>query len=123
VLALLAGGPTTPQLAAAVCDAGDLGFLAAGYLTAAALADRITELKRTMKAATVADGLGFPHAAQAIKITRRTRRTGSSKWRTETSYAIISLPAHQATPAQIARWLRGHWKASPAVAFPAVCTG
>jgi nitronate monooxygenase len=34
----LAGGPTTPALAAAVCEAGGLGFLAAGYLTAAAFA-------------------------------------------------------------------------------------
>ena len=34
VLAPLAGGPTTPQLAAAVSEAGGLGFLAAGYLTA-----------------------------------------------------------------------------------------
>ncbi|HXW43329.1 MAG TPA: nitronate monooxygenase [Streptosporangiaceae bacterium] len=41
VLAPLAGGPTTPQLAAAVSNAGGLGFLAAGYLTAPALADQI----------------------------------------------------------------------------------
>jgi nitronate monooxygenase len=34
VLAPLAGGPSTPQLAAAVCQAGGLGFLASGYLTA-----------------------------------------------------------------------------------------
>src|SRR5438876_6755273 len=31
VLAPLAGGPATPALAAAVCEAGGLGFLAAGY--------------------------------------------------------------------------------------------
>jgi len=37
VLAPLAGGPTTPQLAAAVSEAGGLGFLAAGYLSASAL--------------------------------------------------------------------------------------
>ena len=40
VLAPLAGGPSTPELAAAVSNAGGLGFLAAGYLTAAELADR-----------------------------------------------------------------------------------
>jgi nitronate monooxygenase len=45
VLAPLAGGPTTPQLAAAVADAGGLGFLAAGYLTAAALADQIRQTR------------------------------------------------------------------------------
>ena len=33
----LAGGPSTPALAAAVSEAGGLGFLAAGYLTGARL--------------------------------------------------------------------------------------
>src|SRR4051794_29948486 len=31
VLAPMAGGPATPDLAVAVCEAGGLGFLAAGY--------------------------------------------------------------------------------------------
>jgi predicted transposase YbfD/YdcC len=66
--------------------------------------------KRTVKVVTVAAGLAFPHAAQAIQITRRTRRPGSRKWRTETSYAITSLPAAQARPDQLATWIRGHWK-------------
>jgi nitronate monooxygenase len=42
VLAPLAGGPSTPELAAAVAEAGGLGFLGAGYLTADALEQRIT---------------------------------------------------------------------------------
>ncbi|WP_035281176.1 NAD(P)H-dependent flavin oxidoreductase [Brevibacterium album] len=33
VLAPMAGGPSTPELCAAVCEAGGLGFLAAGYLS------------------------------------------------------------------------------------------
>jgi nitronate monooxygenase len=41
VLAPMAGGPSTPELTAAVSRAGGLGFLAAGYLTAAATAERI----------------------------------------------------------------------------------
>ncbi|WP_441963624.1 nitronate monooxygenase [Mycolicibacterium houstonense] len=41
IVAPMAGGPTTPELAAAGSNAGGLGFLAAGYLTAEALADRI----------------------------------------------------------------------------------
>jgi nitronate monooxygenase len=41
VLAPLAGGPSTPELAAAVSLAGGLGFLAAGYLSAEALRERI----------------------------------------------------------------------------------
>lgn len=41
VLAPLAGGPSTPELCAAVSDAGGLGFLAAGYLSVSDLATRI----------------------------------------------------------------------------------
>jgi nitronate monooxygenase len=41
VLAPLAGGPSTPELAAAVSNAGALGFLGAGYLTAEALAAQV----------------------------------------------------------------------------------
>jgi nitronate monooxygenase len=41
ILAPLGGGPSTPRLAAAVSDAGGLGFLAAGYLSASELAERI----------------------------------------------------------------------------------
>jgi nitronate monooxygenase len=41
VLAPLAGGPSTPELAAAVASAGGLGFLAAGYLSSADLEARI----------------------------------------------------------------------------------
>jgi nitronate monooxygenase len=45
VLAPLAGGPSTPALAAAVSEAGGLGFLAAGYLGADALRDDIHALR------------------------------------------------------------------------------
>jgi len=45
VLAPLAGGPSTPELAAEVASAGGLGFLAAGYLTAAQLAERIARVR------------------------------------------------------------------------------
>jgi nitronate monooxygenase len=41
VQAPLAGGPSTPELAIAVCEAGGLGFVAAGYRTADAVADQI----------------------------------------------------------------------------------
>ena len=46
VQAPLGGGPSTPALAAAVCDAGGLGFLATGYRTADAVRDDIAELRR-----------------------------------------------------------------------------
>lgn len=41
VLAPLAGGPSTPELAAAVSNAGGLGFVAGGYLGAAGLDERL----------------------------------------------------------------------------------
>jgi predicted transposase YbfD/YdcC len=53
--------------------------------------------------------LGFPHAAQAIQIVRRRRRLNSTRWSTETVYAITSLSATQTSPAELADALRGHW--------------
>lgn len=41
IVAPMAGGPSTPQLAAAGTNAGGLGFIAAGYLTAEAFAERL----------------------------------------------------------------------------------
>jgi nitronate monooxygenase len=41
VLAPLAGGPSTPELAAAVTNAGGLGFVAAGYLRPEVFAERL----------------------------------------------------------------------------------
>src|SRR5881227_1575170 len=38
IAAPMAGGPSTPALAAAVCEAGGLGFLAAGYKSVEAVA-------------------------------------------------------------------------------------
>lgn len=46
VLAPLAGGPSTPELAAAVSQAGGLGFVAGGYLTASALEERLETARR-----------------------------------------------------------------------------
>jgi predicted transposase YbfD/YdcC len=70
---------------------------------------------RTLKVVTIAVGIEFPHAAQAIQVTRKTRpvsaRTGRrGHWRTETVYAITDLPAHQARPDELAAWIRGHWQ-------------
>jgi nitronate monooxygenase len=45
VQAPLAGGPSTPQLAAAVGEAGGLGFLAAGYKTADVVREDIAALR------------------------------------------------------------------------------
>jgi nitronate monooxygenase len=45
VQAPMAGGPSTVELAAAVCEAGGLGFLAAGYRRADQLGDDISRLR------------------------------------------------------------------------------
>jgi nitronate monooxygenase len=45
VLAPLAGGPSTPALAAAVSEAGGLGFLAAGYRSAEDFAAELRQLR------------------------------------------------------------------------------
>jgi predicted transposase YbfD/YdcC len=54
-------------------------------------------------------GLDFPHATQAIRITRRVRNLHSRRWRTVTVYAITNLTAAQASPARLADAIRGHW--------------
>jgi hypothetical protein len=63
---------------------------------------------RRLQVTTVA-GLDFPHATQAIRITRRVRSLPSRRWRTVTVYAVTSLTAAQASPARLADWIRGHW--------------
>ena len=65
------------------------------------------ELRR-LQVTTVA-GLDFPHAAQALRVTRRVRPLGSRRWRAMTVYAVTSLAAAQASPARLADWIRGHW--------------
>jgi predicted transposase YbfD/YdcC len=63
---------------------------------------------RRLKVTAVA-GLDFPHATQAIRITRRVRSLHSRRWRTVTVYAVTNLTATQASPARLADWIRGHW--------------
>jgi predicted transposase YbfD/YdcC len=63
--------------------------------------------RRTLKTASVAAGLAFPRAAQAIRITRRRKVKGT--WSCETCYAVTSLSVTQASPAQLAAIIRGHW--------------
>jgi nitronate monooxygenase len=46
ILAPLAGGPSTPELTAGVAETGALAFLAAGYLSAEALAERMAATRR-----------------------------------------------------------------------------
>ena len=63
---------------------------------------------RTLKAAHV-DRLDFPHARQAIKITRRREDTATGKTTRDTVYAITSLTSAHATAPDLARLAREHW--------------
>jgi predicted transposase YbfD/YdcC len=64
---------------------------------------------RRIKVCTVADLL-FPGASQAVQVKRRRtdRRTGKAT--VTTVYAVTSLTADQAAPAQLAALIRGHWQ-------------
>jgi nitronate monooxygenase len=50
IQAPLAGGPSTPELAAAVSSAGGLGFVAAGYLAPAALREQVERARELTSA-------------------------------------------------------------------------
>ena len=60
----MAGGPSTPALAAAVCEAGGLGFLAAGYRSAEEVRDEIASL-RTQTRRPFGVNVFMPPAAEA----------------------------------------------------------
>lgn len=64
---------------------------------------------RTVKAVTVQTpgGLGFPHAAQAVRITRT--RTIAGTTTRETAYLIVTLPAADAQPVDLNHWARSQW--------------
>lgn len=65
---------------------------------------------RTVKAVTVhtPGGIGFPHAEQAVRITRT--RTVKDKTTRETAYLTMSLPAERAQPADLGTWARSEWQ-------------
>jgi predicted transposase YbfD/YdcC len=66
---------------------------------------------RSIKTCAVADELGgiaFPHARLAIRVHRRRKQSGKRETR-ESVYAVTSLDAHQAGPADLAAAIRGHW--------------
>ncbi|QXQ09636.1 hypothetical protein [Paeniglutamicibacter sp. Y32M11] len=47
--------------------------------------------------------------ANGRQITCKSRPVGTKKWLLETVYAVTSLPTYQASPTQLASWVRGHW--------------
>ncbi|MDX2525270.1 ISAs1 family transposase [Streptomyces europaeiscabiei] len=64
---------------------------------------------RRIKVATV-NNLLFPGARQAVQIKRRRTDRKTGKTTVATVYAVSSLTAEQATPVQLARLIRDHWK-------------
>jgi len=63
---------------------------------------------RTVKAAHVSR-LDFPHARQAIKVTRWRKDTATGKVSRETAYVVTSLASAHATAPDLARLVREHW--------------
>jgi len=63
---------------------------------------------RTVKAAHVS-GLDFPHACQAIKITRWRKDTTAGTVSRQAVYAVTSLASADATTPDLARLVRDHW--------------
>jgi predicted transposase YbfD/YdcC len=57
--------------------------------------------------------VGFRGTRQVVKLARTTRRkkttTSPAATSTEEFYLVTSLSTDQASPAQLARWARGHW--------------
>ena len=66
------------------------------------------EEQRLVQVVTV-KGLLFPYASQVMRVVRKRRALGAKRWSTETAYAVTDLTAEQATAAELAGWLRGHW--------------
>jgi len=65
---------------------------------------------RTLKVVTIAAGIDFPHATQAIQVRRRRHRldqpnAGRPKPSTRSPTCSFTRPV----PAQLATWIRGHW--------------
>jgi predicted transposase YbfD/YdcC len=65
--------------------------------------------KRTLKATAIASGILFPLAAQVLRLTRTVTDHKTNNTHTEIVYAVTSLTITDATAAQVAGWLRGHW--------------
>ncbi|MET8246638.1 ISAs1 family transposase [Streptomyces sp. NPDC005202] len=64
---------------------------------------------RRIKVCTV-NSLLFPGARQAVQLKRRRVDRKTGKVSIKTVYAATSLTAEQATPAELARLIRSHWK-------------
>jgi nitronate monooxygenase len=125
----LAGGPSTPALAAAVSEAGGLGFLAAGYKSAAAAEAELHEL-RSLTSRPVGLNLFYPVREQvdeaaleayAARMQREGERygvaPGEPRWTDDDWTAKLELAARERPDVvsftfgcpdrEVVEWLRG----------------
>ncbi len=69
-----------------------------------------TEQRTTRVAPVTSDSaITFPHAAQVFRVRRDVGGLGGQRVRKEVAHCITSLNAEQASPEQLARYIRGHW--------------
>lgn len=119
VLAPLAGGPSTPELAAAVSDAGGLGFLATGYLSAADARARI-EAARALTArplgvnvfahdSPAADPSAVSGYAERLRMWagRGGAEVGEPRWDDDDWEAKIELLADSSLPVEVVSFTFG----------------
>ncbi|WP_063766980.1 hypothetical protein [Streptomyces sp. NRRL S-813] len=64
---------------------------------------------KTMAIAANLGGIAFPEARLAPRIHRRRQQSGKRQTR-KTVYAVTSLDTHQASPADLGRYVRGLWE-------------
>ena len=112
VQAPMAGGPSTPALAAAVSDAGGLGFLAAGYKTADVVERELAELRSLLPGsspygvnlfAPPGHGAGVPdvpaYAARlGAEVDRRGVGLGVARWDDDAYEAKLDLLCETPVP-------------------------
>jgi len=53
---------------------------------------------------------GFPHAAQIVRLERRTRSQRGAKPSREVVWLVTSLTPEQASPRELLRWIRQYWR-------------
>lgn len=80
LVAPMAGGPSTPELVAAVVEAGGSGFLAAGYRSADALAEQIAQTRR-LTAGAFGVNLFVPGQRSTVDVTGYARRMAAEAQR------------------------------------------
>ncbi|ASR35088.1 2-nitropropane dioxygenase [Prauserella marina] len=108
IVAPMAGGPSTPELVAAAATAGAFGFLAGGYLSAAALTDQI---RRTRELAGEGFGVNLfvpgarstvdvrPYASSLQREAERYEvRAGAPQWDDDVYSAKLDLLVAQRVP-------------------------